>query len=203
MSGSPPRDAGEFLACARSNRINAALLGRLPTLGLPQCHLVAGCLFQAVWNAVADKPAAWGVRDYDVFYFDDGDLSWEAEDSVIRSVDAMTRDLGAKFEVRNQARVHLWHEARFGVPYPRLASARDGVDRYLVLCTRVGVDVATGALYAPDGLGALCAGELRANPMNANPRRYLEKARSYRERWPMLRIMDEAEVTAAAQGACA
>jgi hypothetical protein len=42
-----PRD---FIVCAMSNPANAALLYRLPSLTLNQCHLTAGCLFQAVWN---------------------------------------------------------------------------------------------------------------------------------------------------------
>lgn len=52
---------------AMSNPINSELTARLPTLGLNQCWLTAGCLFQAVWNHGAGRPAAWGVNDYDVF----------------------------------------------------------------------------------------------------------------------------------------
>ena len=70
--------------------VNAALLTRLPALRL----LTAGCLFQAVWNERAGQPPSWGVKDYDVFYFDDGDLSWAAEDAVIRRGRARLGDLG-------------------------------------------------------------------------------------------------------------
>ena len=76
--------AADFQAAVRHNPINTALLARLPALQLPQCHLVAGCLFQALWNARSGRQANWGVKDYDVFYFDDSDLSWEAEDAVIQ-----------------------------------------------------------------------------------------------------------------------
>ena len=69
-----PRD---FIVCAMSNPANAALLSRLPSLTLNQCHLTAGCLFQAVWNRSSGQAANWGIKDYDVFYFDDRDLSWE------------------------------------------------------------------------------------------------------------------------------
>ncbi len=51
---------------------------------------------------------------------------------------------------------------RFKSPYPGSGPARDGIDRYLIACTRVGIDLADGALYAPDGLDDLAAGILAA-----------------------------------------
>lgn len=190
-AGPIPCSSGDFIACARTNPINAALLDRLPTLGLNDCLLTAGCLFQAVWNARCGRPPEWGVKDYDVFYFDGADLSWEAEDAVIRRVTTHCSDLGVAVEVRNQARVHVWYRQRFGVSYPQLTSSRDGVDRYLVACTCVAIDVASGALYAPDGLGDLSAGLLRINPNNPQPRLFREKASAYRSRWPWLSIIEE------------
>ena len=173
-----------------ANPANAALLERLPSLQLPQCHLVAGCLFQAVWNAVSGQPADHGIKDYDIFYFDDRDLSWEAEDAVIRRVKALVEDLGIEVEPRNQARVHLWYGERFGDGYPQLRSSRDGIDRYLISSTCIGMEVATDSLYAPNGLEELEAGILRINPRNPRPELYRQKAESYLSRWPWLTIAD-------------
>ncbi|MBU6499694.1 MAG: nucleotidyltransferase family protein [Rhodospirillales bacterium] len=181
--------AETFLAWARANPRNAEILRRLPALGLPQCHLVAGCLFQAVWNRLSGQPADAQVRDYDVFYFDDTDLSYEAEDAVIRRAATLFADLGAPVELRNQARVHLWYPARFGRPYPRLASARDGIDRYLVACTCIGIEAASGVLYAPGGLADLWQGMLRINARLPEPALFRAKALSYQARWPWLTIV--------------
>jgi len=177
-----------FVACATANPINAALLARLPALALPQCHLVAGCLFQAVWNARSGATPDHGIADYDIFYFDD-DLSWEAEDAVIKRVAALTADLGCVIQPRNQARVHLWYGERFGADYPRLRSAREGIDLYLVECTCVGIDVHDGALYAPNGLDDLESGILRINPRNPRPELFMAKAATYRTRWPWLTMI--------------
>lgn len=179
----------EFLAIARGNPLNRELERRLAALDLPQGHLVAGCLFQTLWNQRSGRAPDWGIRDYDVFYFDAADTSWEAEDRMIRRVAEATGDLGVEVELRNQARVHLWYEQRFGAPYPRLASARDGIDRYLVTCTCVGIELASGALYAPNGLVDLARGHLASNPLNPLRERFLEKAESYRARWPWLTIL--------------
>ncbi|ONG58999.1 hypothetical protein BKE38_00735 [Pseudoroseomonas deserti] len=175
-------------AAAFADPVNAALLDRLRALALPQGFLTAGCLFQAVWNQVAGHPPGWGVKDYDVFYYDPSDLSFEAEDAVIRRCAAAFADLGAVVEVKNQARVHLWYRARFGEDYPALASARDGIDRYLIDCTCIGIEAATGALYAPSGLEDVFAGVLRINPRHPQPAQFARKAEDYRRRWPHLRI---------------
>lgn len=184
------KHAQDLCLAARKNPVNAELLARLPLLSIPQCHLTAGCLFQALWNQQSGQPVDWGVNDYDVFYFDDTDLSYEAEDQVIQRVNAACADLDVKIEVRNQARVHLWYPERFGRPYRPLTSARDGIGRYLVACTCVGVDVATGEWYSPDPLDDLVAGILRINPRFADPVQFRRKALSYQQRWPWLQIVE-------------
>lgn len=180
--------ASEFIAIALRNPVNGQLLSRLHGLAIPQCYLTAGCLFQSVWNLRSGNALDWGINDYDVFYFDDADLSEPAEDRVIQRVLQATADLCVNVEVRNQARVHLWYEKRFHAPYPQLRSAREGIDRYLVNCTRVGIDVMSGALYAPDGLEDLAAGILRPNFAYPDTRQFDAKACSYQQRWPWLRI---------------
>ncbi len=184
-------DARNFLAQVRVNPINAALLDRLPTLGLRDCWLVAGCLFQTIWNVNSGRPPAEKISDYDVFYFDDTDLSYEAEDRAIKHVAAAFADSDARIEVKNQARVHLWYRQRFGTDYPRLTSSTHGIDRFLVACTCVGVRCPAGGqpeVHATYGLDDLRAGLLRPNPVNLPGNRFAEKAASYQARWPWLRV---------------
>lgn len=181
--------AAELVDAALANPANAVILDRLPELGAPQAYLVAGCLYQAVWNRLSGDPVATHVRDYDVFYFDDRDLSWEAEDRVIRRAAVLFADLGVEVQVRNQARVHLWYAQRFGEGYPALRSSEDGIDRYLAACTCVGIEADTRRLYAPYGLDELFAGRLRMNPVNPRPEHFLKKSASYVQRWPWLTVV--------------
>jgi len=178
-----------LLTLAMANPINAEIIKRLPDLGVEQCMLTAGCLFQAVWNHQSNLPANQGVKDYDVFYFDT-DLSYEAEDAVIRRAERLFEDLGVNVEVKNQARVHLWYGQRFGRPYPQLHTAKQGVDRYLVAGTCIGLEIASGEVYAPYGLADVEQGILRINPVHAEPELFARKARSYQARWPWLRIVE-------------
>ena len=174
---------------AMTNPANAEIVRRLPVLGLSQCMLTAGCLFQAVWNHQSSQPAEWGIKDYDVFYFDE-DESWDAENQVILAAKSLFHDLDANIEIKNQARVHRWYGQRFGRPYPQLRSAKEGIDRYLISGTCIGLDVATGEVYAPFGLSDVDEGLLRINPLNHQPDLFAQKAASYQARWPFLRLVE-------------
>jgi len=112
-------DAETFVSLALRNPANDAILSALDGLRLPDAWLVSGCLVQSVWNALTDRPIAYGINDYDVFYFD-LDTSWDAEDRAIRQFHPIARELNVTIQVRNQARVHLWYEQKFGTPYPQL-----------------------------------------------------------------------------------
>ena len=183
----------QFFEFVRRNPVNAELLSRLRALQIPQGILTAGCLVQTVWNLKSGHDPQHGIKDYDIFYFDDSDLSWEAEDAVIRRVQQAVADLSAKVEIKNQARVHLWYKDKFGAEYPALQKAEDGIDRYLTLCTRVGIRLCDSSLYAPDGLDDMWNGILRLNPLNPQLELYLVKCTEYLQRWSWLTIVDGGE----------
>lgn len=180
-----------FVDQALSNPANRAILKRLPALGLPDAWLVAGCLFQTAWNLRTGRPPMDGIRDYDLFYFDAGDLSADAEDAVAQCVTLACADLGVTLEVKNQARVHTWYEDHFGAPYEPLEDSMDGIDRFLVEGTCVGLQPRPEGLtlYAPDGLAGLMGGVLRPNRRSPDARLYAPKAADYRRRWPWLTVL--------------
>lgn len=193
------------MADALQNPVNREILQRLPSLGLPDAWLVAGCLFQTVWNLHSGRAPATGIKDYDLFYFDGADLSGEAEARVGGRVDTAFADLGVTIEAKNQARVHTWYPQWFGLPYPALTSSRDGIDRFLVPCTCVGLQPQPAAghglrLYAPNGLGDLYAGILRPNPLCDHRALYRDKAQSYQARWPWLRLVETGETVSGPAG---
>ena len=170
------------------NRHNRAILERWDALALPDGWLVAGCLFQTVWNLQSGRPPEADIKDYDLFYFDGSDLGEAGERAVQARADAVLADLGITVEVANQARVHQWYAAWFGHPYPPLASSREGIDRFLVPATCVGIR--PDAVYAPNGVALLYEGILAPNPLTPYRDLFERKAASYRARWPWLRVTD-------------
>ncbi len=181
-----------FIETAFQNASNARLFERLVASGLPNWILVSGSLFQTVWNLQTGRPATHGIKDYDVFYFEESDLSWEAEDKWIKRIAEATADLGIEVEVRNQARVHLWYEEKFGAAYPPLKSAFEGIDRFLHSSCAVGLYPGTDGVpcvYAPFGLQDIFDMVLRANPLNPLDDRRREKEEKWRVLWPELRVV--------------
>lgn len=186
----PAPTPDRFLADIARNRHNRAILQRWEALALPDGWLVAGCLFQTVWNLRSGRAPEAGIADYDLFYFDPDDLTEGGERAVQQRVDRVLGDLGVKLEACNQARVHLWYEGWFKRPYAPLQSSREGIDRFLVPATCVGVR--PGELYAPNGLQALYDGHLAMNPLAPWPELFARKAASYRQRWPWLTVAAKA-----------
>jgi hypothetical protein len=161
-------------------------------LELPDWLLFSGAVYQRVLNHLTGRAPDYGVRDYDLGYFDDSDISYEAEDVVIRRVAAAfeppLRDL---VEVRNQARVHVWFEGKFGEPYDPLRGTAEALDRFVSPLFAVGVRLEPDdrlTVVAPFGLEDLFA--LRLAP---NPRRptngFARTAASVTARWPEVEVV--------------
>ncbi len=180
------------LAAVLANPVNAAILSALSDDILPNWYLTASSVCQAVWNRQCGREPADGVSDYDVFYYDDTDLSYEAEDRAVRRALALPgMPANRRIEIRNQARVHLWYADRFGAPCRPLTCTEDGIDQFLTRSMAVGVRRnADGALhvYAVDGLDDLVGLRIRPNVVAGRRELYEEKARSYAARWPALTI---------------
>ena len=57
-------------------------------LDLPDWLIFSGAVYQPVLNHLTGRAPDYGIKDYDLAYFDASDLSYEAEDVVIRRVRA-------------------------------------------------------------------------------------------------------------------
>src|SRR5215467_13978739 len=84
-----------FRAALSRNRTLTEVLAIAAGMELPGWYLVAGCLYQTVWNVATGQLPEAGILDYDLAYFDATDLSWEAEDAVIQAGSTLFGDLPA------------------------------------------------------------------------------------------------------------
>lgn len=161
-------------------------------LGLNDWRVFSGAVYQSVWNAVTGRAAGYGIRDYDLGYFDP-DTSWDAEDAVIRRVAAAfeppVRDM---IEVRNQARVHLWFENKFGEPYGALTGTDQALSRFVAPAFAVGVRLEaddTVSVAAPFGLEDVFSLTLRPNPNRPLAKGWDRAVANARSRWPELSVI--------------
>jgi uncharacterized protein len=168
------------------------VLARALALDLPNWYLVAGCLYQTVWNVVTGQPAEAGILDYDLAYFDGSDLSWAAEDVAIQAGNGIFAGLPAPVQIRNQARVHLWYEPKFGLPCTPHQSTEAAIDTYEATAACLGVRLqANGQLriYAPYGLSDVFNLVVRPNPVLAPRHVYQTKTARWRRQWPGLTVL--------------
>ena len=138
-------------------------------LDLPDWLIFSGAVYQRVLNHLTGRDPDYGIKDYDLAYFDASDISYDAEDAVIRRAAAAfeppLRDL---VEVRNQARVHVWFEGKFGEPYTPLSCSGEALERFVSPIFAVGARLEPDgrmAVVAPFGLEDLFAMRLRPNPI--------------------------------------
>jgi hypothetical protein len=168
------------------------VLARAAGMDLPGWYLVAGCLYQTVWNVVTGQPPEAGILDYDLAYFDDSDLSWDAEDAVIKAGNEIFAGLPASVQIRNQARVHLWYEQKFGVPCPPHASTEAAIDTFEATAACLGAGRGPSGrwrIYAPYGLADMFNLVVRPNPVVAPCQVYQAKAARWRQQWPGLTVL--------------
>jgi len=158
----------------------------------PGWRMFSGAVYQTVWNALTGRSADYGIRDYDVAYFD-ADLSAKAEAIVQKKVLAnVPKSMRRHVEVINQARVHLWFENKFGRPYAALTETDDALRRSLFTAHAVGVRLEPDdslAIAAPYGLDDIFDMVLRPNPELAVTGAHATKAREALERWPELVVV--------------
>jgi hypothetical protein len=145
----------------------------------------------SLMRVLSERAPDYEVRDHDLGYFDASDISYEAEEVVIRWVAAaFDEPLRSVVEVRNQARVHVWFEGHFGESYTPLSCTAEALERFVSPMFAVGVRLKRDDrlhIAAPFGLADLFA--LRPRP---NPRRFSanfsQVAAGVTRRWPEVTV---------------
>jgi hypothetical protein len=173
----------------RADHLTWQALQRARDLDLPDWMVVSGAIYNTVWNSLTGKPSGYGVKDIDLFYFDGADLSWEAEDAVIKIGEK--HFAGLPVEIRNQARVHLWYPERFGRQCPVYRSSADSLS-YFASCTHaVGVrltDAGEFEVTAPFGLDDIFSFRVTPNHVMDNQATHEEKAARAKRQWPEITV---------------
>ncbi|KAK0340930.1 hypothetical protein LTR94_028506, partial [Friedmanniomyces endolithicus] len=116
-----------------------------------------------------------------------------AEDIVIKkTASAFEEPFRSQVEVRNQARVHLWHSAKFGGSYSPLTNTDEALTRFVAPCFAVGVRLEEDGeitVAAPFGLEDVFCLTIRPTPDRPVAKdwdRIIEKAKA---RWPELNVV--------------
>lgn len=192
FSATPPGEQRAALEhIIRTEPVLMRVLVGLRDLDMPDCWLVSGAIYNTVWNRLTNKAPLTGIKDIDVVYFDAADLSWEAEDRVIKRAEALFSDVPLPVEVRNQARVHLWFPQKFNQPFDPLHSSSEMLGRYAskthAVAARLESDE-TLSIEAPFGLDHIFSFRIVPNRVLENQRAHVEKGARAKSVWPELDV---------------
>jgi hypothetical protein len=170
-----------------------AALDTVSDLGLSQWCIGAGVIRNIVFDYL-DSGSSTPIRDVDVAYFDESDLSEHRD----REYEDMLRDRmpDVPWEVTNQAAVHLWFHKKFGCPVPPVRGIEEAVATWPETCTAVAVTKVHKdeyKVYAPYGLEDLFGMVVRRNPARVDVQTYNARIanKKYDQCWKSVRIVNE------------
>lgn len=181
----------ELLQILESNKNLQNILERGNELKMPNWYLGAGGLAQTVWNIKHGFDSEYGIKDYDLVYYDADDISCETENAFIQRAKEMFKDISTSVEIVNEARVHLWYEQYFGKLIGQYKSVEKAIDTWPTTATSVGVRKENGRfqVYASFGLDDLLDMIIRANKTLITKKIYQDKIDRWIKIWPNLKII--------------
>lgn len=174
------------------NKIINEVLKRASALVLPNWYLGAGCLAQTVWNVLHGFDPCFGIKDYDLVYYDSSDISSNSEENHAKKANVLFADLNVALDVKNEARVHLWYAEHFGYGIPPYQSVEHAITTWPTTATSVAISTGTDGMLkvcAPFGLNDLLGMIVRPNKTQITRAIYEEKVARWIKLWPQLRII--------------
>jgi len=174
-----------------SNKILGDILKKANTIGLKNYYVGAGCVTQTVWNYQMNYELTNGISDIDFVYYDNSDLSFEAEKIIIEHIKKEFMQCQIKLDIKNQARVHLWYKDHFGYDIKPYSSIEDAIDSWPTTATAIGIKLENEIfkVYAPFGLNDMFGMIVRANKTQITEEIYMQKVKKWKTKWPALTII--------------
>lgn len=156
-------------------------------LSLPDWCIAAGFVRNRVWDHLHGISPPRPAADVDVLYYDAADLSQETERAFEARLEGI---LPAPWQVRNQARMHLWKNV------PQHTSTSDAMLYWLETVTVVGVRLEADdslSVIAPLGTDDLLGLRCRPTAFGRAQRSDYDArvaGKRWRELWPKVEFLD-------------
>lgn len=159
--------------------------------GIKNYYVGAGCINQTVFNYYHGKELDYGIKDYDIVYYDEN-TSYESEDIVIKRLENKFKDLDVCVDIKNQARVYIWYYEKYGVKKTPYKSVEDAIASWGATITCVGIRLENGKLVvcAPYGLNDIFNMVIRPVKREFTKEWYDERALRWMKKWPKLKKME-------------
>jgi 8-oxo-dGTP pyrophosphatase MutT (NUDIX family) len=178
-------------AVVAGSPILTTILDRWSSMNLPDCWLSGTAIAQTAWNAAFGLSPEYGIADIDLVYFDASDLSEQGEARRAARVRDLFPDVPLWIDAKNEARVHLWYESKFGYPIEAYQSSGQAISTFPTTAGAVAIrpNGRSLSIFAPFGLSDLLNCTVRPNKAQITQAIYEAKIARWRDCWPELTII--------------
>jgi hypothetical protein len=185
-----------LIKLVRSSLVLMRALRAARVVDLPDWLIGAGVIRDRVWDHLHGFARPAPSKDIDLVFHDPSCLASDRERRAQSALTAQAPDI--RWDVTNQAAVHLWYPEVFGFEVEPLTSSADAVATWPETATAIGVRLLADdslRVVAPCGLDDLFGLICRRNPRRASVAHYRRRVENKRipKRWPRVRILDGPE----------
>lgn len=185
-----------FISILEKNKELMAMLDYISELNLPNFYIAAGSVFQTIWNYYDNRELNYGIKDIDVIYFNNNDLSVEKDLEYYNIINNYAKSKGFNYEidVSNEARMHLWKmEHNQGENIEPYKNSEDAISKWIATVHTIGITKENNQIkvYAPYGLSDIFSKTIRPIKHNENSKDlYDKKVAGWKERFNNLNIIE-------------
>lgn len=185
-----------FISILEKNKDLMAVLDYITELKLPNFYIAAGAVFQTIWNYYDGKDLNFGIKDIDVIYYNNSNLSVEKDLEYYNMINEYVKSKNFNYEVdvSNEARMHLWKiEHNQGKNVEQYKNAEDAMSKWIATVHAIGITKVNDDIkvYAPYGLSDIYSRTIRPIKHNDNSKElYNKKVASWKKRFNNLNIIE-------------
>lgn len=185
-----------FISILTKNKNLMMVLDYIAKLELPNFYIAAGAVFQTIWNYYDGKDLNFGIKDIDVIYYNNSDLSVEKDLEYYDIIKKYIKEKGFNYDidVSNEARMHIWKmEHGQGENVEQYKNSEDAIDKWIATVHAIGITKVNDDIkvYAPYGLSDIYSRTIRPIKHNGNSKELYEmKVESWTKRFSDLNIIE-------------
>jgi len=185
----------KFINILKENEELMDILDYVDKMNLPNYYIVAGSIFQTIWNYYDKKDLNYGIKDIDIVYYNKEDIQVETDINYYHQVRKYIEEKGYSYDidVSNEARMHLWKKEHNKIETLPYRNTEDAISKWIVTVHSVGITKENGNMkvYAPYGLADIFSRTLRPIKHSGNTKElYDKKVKSWKERFQNLNIIE-------------
>lgn len=179
----------------KKNKELMDILDYVYKLKLPNFYIAAGSIFQTIWNYYDNKPLNYGIKDIDIIYYNNDDLTIDTDLKYYNIIKDYCNKKGYNYEidVSNEARMHIWKKEKFNIDVKQYINSEDAINKWIATVHAIGITKENNKIkiYAPYGLSDIYSRTIRPIKHEYSSKDiYDKKAKSWSERFDNLNIIE-------------